>query len=321
MVSKFDIQNTLPGLRHDFCALWNEITREAHDDQSSILSCRILWPIRHVYISLHQGIDSALTAFDADTVHRRIFSEPPSYPLCKIPDHHPTITSPSSHNLEAILNCNTPTAPDITPDYSRIHLKEHTSRHDNHSLPVSERHDDAIATPDLATAETHADTPIISPVANSESHSRPATAASTTLSPSSPTLPSNSTVAPQYNTLEDFDLVPDSIVPEIPPSSSSPSVPSDTLPVDPLTFPISQIDQIISRPGSLRQSSLSEIPSMTAPRQETFVSQPELAPIDARFNADDNSRTRELSRIVDSEALQQPDEQALPVRDMAFDPV
>jgi hypothetical protein len=31
IISKFDIRNTLPGLQHDFCALWNEFAEEAHD--------------------------------------------------------------------------------------------------------------------------------------------------------------------------------------------------------------------------------------------------------------------------------------------------
>ena len=33
-LSKFDIRNTLPGLQHDFCTLWNEIAQEARNQGS-----------------------------------------------------------------------------------------------------------------------------------------------------------------------------------------------------------------------------------------------------------------------------------------------
>jgi hypothetical protein len=47
-ISQFDIRNTLPGLQHDFCAFWNEVSR-----QESNFSLWILRPIRHLYIALH----------------------------------------------------------------------------------------------------------------------------------------------------------------------------------------------------------------------------------------------------------------------------
>jgi Family of unknown function (DUF6535) len=90
-VSNFDIQNTLPGLQHDFGALWNEIALEARKDQLWI-AFSILRPIRHIYIALHQGTDAAPTAFDASTADDDdILGDPSSYPLCDIPDHHPHI--------------------------------------------------------------------------------------------------------------------------------------------------------------------------------------------------------------------------------------
>ncbi|KAH9972315.1 hypothetical protein BGW80DRAFT_383040 [Lactifluus volemus] len=49
-ISKFDIENTLPALQRDFCALWNEITREAQDRGSYHIAYYILRPIRHHYI-------------------------------------------------------------------------------------------------------------------------------------------------------------------------------------------------------------------------------------------------------------------------------
>ncbi|KAH9972320.1 hypothetical protein BGW80DRAFT_383115 [Lactifluus volemus] len=97
-ISKFDIKNTVPGLQHDFCALWNEITREAHNRESHHIPLFILKPIQHLYVALHPGTDAAQTWTALDPF------QPFSYPLCNIPTHHsdsatgktthPTVTSP-----------------------------------------------------------------------------------------------------------------------------------------------------------------------------------------------------------------------------------
>jgi Family of unknown function (DUF6535) len=102
-ISKFDIENTLPELQHEFCALWNEITREAHNCQTYHIPFFILRPIRLLYIALHRGTEAAPTAFDDSTTisDADALCEPSSYPLCNIRAHHfseathPfTITSP-----------------------------------------------------------------------------------------------------------------------------------------------------------------------------------------------------------------------------------
>jgi len=95
-LSKFDVQNTFPGLQNEFCALWNEIVLQARREGIDSYSIPILREIRHFYIALHQGTDAAPTAFDtsindADPVLR----QPLSYPLCNVVDHRP---SPSTHN-------------------------------------------------------------------------------------------------------------------------------------------------------------------------------------------------------------------------------
>jgi Family of unknown function (DUF6535) len=66
IISKFDIPNTLPGLQHDFCALWNQFTRETHNS-GSYLARLFLRSNRHHFIALHQGTDAVPTAFDAST--------------------------------------------------------------------------------------------------------------------------------------------------------------------------------------------------------------------------------------------------------------
>jgi hypothetical protein len=61
--SKFDVLDTSPELQHEFCALWNEVTRGA----SWKVAWYILRPIRNIYLTLHLHTDSAPTAFDAST--------------------------------------------------------------------------------------------------------------------------------------------------------------------------------------------------------------------------------------------------------------
>jgi hypothetical protein len=93
-LSKFDIRNTAPGLQHEFCALWNEIVREARDTHT-FSYVGVLRSIRQLYIGLHQGTDAAPTFFDASTDPRDpILDRPSSYPSCNIDSHHPASTVP-----------------------------------------------------------------------------------------------------------------------------------------------------------------------------------------------------------------------------------
>ena len=94
-ISKFNILHTDPGLRNEFCALWNDIVRRARTVPYPHI--RILSGIRHLYITLHQGTDAAPTSFDAST--------PPDdpdlenlrvYPLCNIAAHHADSNAPAS---------------------------------------------------------------------------------------------------------------------------------------------------------------------------------------------------------------------------------
>jgi hypothetical protein len=88
-LSKFDIRDTESELQHEFCALWNEIVREARGTHP-FYYVRLLRSIRQLYIGLHQGTDAAPTAFDDSTGHLDdILREPSSYPLCNIDTHRP----------------------------------------------------------------------------------------------------------------------------------------------------------------------------------------------------------------------------------------
>ena len=202
--NKFDIQLTLPGLQHDFCTLWNEVRREAHNRES--IPFWILISTRQLYIALHQGTDAAPTDFDPFQLS--------SYPLCNIPDHHPhgatdeTISSSPAHPPFPVLNSITPTATDVTlPELtlvhnSRIHLAEESSLHDApepNSIPGS-----------LHCSPPVDDTLIISPMANSMFDPRPATTVPTPISPLFPNILS----IDQCDT--DPSLIPPSSIPGLP---------------------------------------------------------------------------------------------------------
>jgi Family of unknown function (DUF6535) len=190
--STFDIRDTLPELRHDFCALWNKFAREAHKSGSSYMIHSFLKPNRHHYIALHQGTDSAPTAFDASTNDPdSILYDSFSYPLCNIPGHHSGgATDDTTHSLisvhppDADLTTITPAAPGvsffpaITPDHSRIHLTEQSSPHGvPHATPTiqpSHLSPPLLPEPALTTVtESLANLPVISPTDNPNSDSRP----------------------------------------------------------------------------------------------------------------------------------------------------
>ena len=52
--SNFNVQDTLPGLQHDFCSLWNEVFLQRRDGHHHLLFS-ILWELHYIYVALHQG--------------------------------------------------------------------------------------------------------------------------------------------------------------------------------------------------------------------------------------------------------------------------
>ncbi|KAH9986342.1 hypothetical protein BJV74DRAFT_796830 [Russula compacta] len=87
--SHIDIHSTLPGLRHDFCALWNEIVEEARRHGGGSTPILILKEIRHLYIALHQGTDAAPIAYSDLTTDddNNLLSLP-----CDVVEHRPDLT-------------------------------------------------------------------------------------------------------------------------------------------------------------------------------------------------------------------------------------
>ncbi len=86
IVSKFNIQDTLPELQHEFCALWDKIVLKVETDDSRAIAHDIHKRLRSVFISLHQSTDASLTNLSA-FIGGRDLRQPPSYPLCNIREH------------------------------------------------------------------------------------------------------------------------------------------------------------------------------------------------------------------------------------------
>jgi len=101
-LSEFDIIDTLPGLRHNFCAVWNELVQEARNRTDPGFPIEILREIRHLYISLHEGADSYAVPIDEPAFNL--------YPFCNIASHHRHSTA-STHTGGFSPSTNKPVIP------------------------------------------------------------------------------------------------------------------------------------------------------------------------------------------------------------------
>jgi len=92
-LSQFGIHNTIAGLHHEFCTLWNEIVEKARneaDEETGIIAALILTKIHHLFAALHQGTDSVPIRFPAPiSGDDNVLSWPWSYRPCNISSHHP----------------------------------------------------------------------------------------------------------------------------------------------------------------------------------------------------------------------------------------
>ncbi|KAI0249961.1 hypothetical protein BJV78DRAFT_1223144 [Lactifluus subvellereus] len=113
--SNFDARNTLSGLQHEFCGLWNELIRmtgESADRQMRSLGICILRHIRKIYIALHEGTDAAPTAFSASTDnYTDVLFHASSYPSCNIPEHNSSIYEATAGPTEDAPHPPDPTSP------------------------------------------------------------------------------------------------------------------------------------------------------------------------------------------------------------------
>jgi hypothetical protein len=342
-ISGFDVQDTLPELQHDFCALWNEIVLEERKGVGSMVLGNILRPIEYIHIALHRRTDAG------GILAAKFGSTSLLYPLCNTPDHHShpndaavgatseitrppnvlppdIVRNPTTHSASSDVS----PSPVLNPDHIRIHLADEPSLHDvpyptavfesSHRRPpvnVENNHVAATAT-SLNSAipvvtQGPADTVTISLTPNLQSDPLPALAAATCIPELSFTLPSSSTVVSQHST--DLGAVPPSsskIMPGISLSSFPTTVASDPVLVEPqssLATPLTyQIDQPEVAPGHGHEllPSTSGTTTPLTPRPETSVSQPNMAPNDATFDTHDNSQTPDRNNAEAPQHAHQP---------------
>lgn len=110
-LSKFNIHNTLPGLQHDFCSLWNEIARGVRKGTATFDAINVLRGVRHAYIALHRNTDAAPLAF-IDSINHLPY-ERTLYPLCNIASHHRNSSAEGPHTPP--LPCKSLSTSDIRP--------------------------------------------------------------------------------------------------------------------------------------------------------------------------------------------------------------
>jgi hypothetical protein len=224
--SKFNVQDTSPELQHEFCALWNEAVRKTRNDNNWNIPEDILKPIRHVYIQLHHGTNSAPTRFSASTSDENdILDEPDSYPMCNITDHvHDGSTSimfprPVPHD-DAVLSAVPLTSLDapLFPVPALLHIDENLTTLPplDISYPTHQNIDSLqrvpVISPDLATAGITMPRP------------SPETSSSTTTSPLS-----SASRPPDVSLRHNSNLLAPSDPPNLPSSASSTTVTDNIL--------------------------------------------------------------------------------------------
>jgi len=130
-LSKFDIRNTLPELQRDFCAVWNEVVREAQDGDTHSCPVLFLGEIRHHYVALHKGANAAsqLPYFGVSGDLSGSLVNP-SYPPCKVPAHRSHSTSNGHEVMEKYLEgTHPPATASVTASSSPPSPPAHTMTH------------------------------------------------------------------------------------------------------------------------------------------------------------------------------------------------
>ena len=150
-LSKLDIRNTLPGLQHEFCTLWNDLVQKARNRGPRSTPVYILIPIRRLYIALHQGTDASPTAFSASThKYNELLKLPSSYPFCNLAGHRPDSTAhvslplhpptdgdnTASRQVEQVNNLIQPTTSEIGATSHGTDITTHTNPVHSNSRPT-----------------------------------------------------------------------------------------------------------------------------------------------------------------------------------------
>ena len=251
--SKFDVLDTSPELRYEFCALWNQVTCGAFGK----MTWYILRPIRNVYLTLHLHTNCAPTAFTASTGDEDdILWQQHAYPLCNDPSHNPRLTLrlhdaaapkavsravPLPASFTASANVPFPTAPslvlvdetttDVPPLDNDISVLP--SFYPAHQLATKNLGDSALSPDSLATTSATLDSD---------------TSARNTIPRTTPeTSTSTASVRPtgEHSLQNIADLVVHPDAPEIPPSTSPEPVLGD---IGGLSFSLTLSSPLIALP-------------------------------------------------------------------------
>lgn len=138
-LSQFDIRNTLPDLQCDFCAMWNEVVREAQDGDTCSYPVLFLREIRHHYVALHKGASPAsrLPCFGVSGDLSEPLLNPSSYPLCKVAAHRSHSMYNGNEAMEKYLEGThpppttsgsaTPSLPPTLPAHTITHPRDEPS--------------------------------------------------------------------------------------------------------------------------------------------------------------------------------------------------
>ena len=118
-VSKFNVQDTLPELQHEFCTLWNQIVLEARKDNDRTIPWTTLKPLRAAYVALHRDYDNnsagrRLYPYTTSQFDSRL-EDPFLYPVCEVASHvHGG--SPSTSFVRTVPDNNTVLVPPSIAD-------------------------------------------------------------------------------------------------------------------------------------------------------------------------------------------------------------
>jgi len=89
LLSKFNVQNTLPRLKVEFCALWNKLVKlaQSRNNEHGAIPISILRNIRQVFIRLHQDTIDTQDEFFTCSDNDPYLSLPLRYPFCDASSH------------------------------------------------------------------------------------------------------------------------------------------------------------------------------------------------------------------------------------------
>ena len=129
VLSKLNLHNTLPRLKGEFCALWNDLVKLAQSRNNEHIPISILRNIRQVFIRLHQDTIDTQDAFFTCSDNDPYLSRPLRYPFCDASSHR---SNSVSCFYEAVANTTgEPVHRNILPS----HLAPHHDVAFNPTLP------------------------------------------------------------------------------------------------------------------------------------------------------------------------------------------